>query len=117
MPVSRRIVPQECPWERKAAILAPSTATLGLPEPLAFGPRIPDTCADTLGDKAALKLGDGAKHSENHFAGGRGGVNLSRKGNDVNSGGLKRFERTKQVITVMCADLSSNKVALQKSVL
>ena len=50
---------------------------------LAFGPRIPDTCTDPLGDQAALKLGDSAKHSENHLAGGRAGVHLLREGNQV----------------------------------
>src|ERR1035438_9937357 len=43
MPVSRWIVPQECPWERREAILEASTATLGLPSvlPLALAFLIP----------------------------------------------------------------------------
>ena len=57
-------------------------------EPLTFGPRIPNACADTLGNQAALKFGDGAKHSENHLAGGRAGVHLLRQGNEVNPEGL-----------------------------
>jgi hypothetical protein len=97
MPVSRQIVLQEYRWARSAAILGASTAILGLPEPLAFGPRIPNACADTLGNQAALKLGDSAKHSENHLAGGRAGVYLLREGNEVDPEGLEGFERAEQV--------------------
>jgi hypothetical protein len=48
-------------------------------EPLAFSPGIPNTGADTLGNQAALKLGDSAKHSENHLARGRAGFHVLRE--------------------------------------
>jgi hypothetical protein len=45
---------------------------------LAFGPGIPDVGTNPLGNQAALKLGDSAKHRENHLARGRAGVHLLR---------------------------------------
>jgi hypothetical protein len=45
-------------------------------DPLALGPRISDTCTNPLGDQAALQFGHGAKHRENHLAGGRASVDL-----------------------------------------
>jgi hypothetical protein len=97
MPVSRQIVLQEYRWARRAAILAASTAILGLPEPLAFGPRIPDAGTNPLGNQAALQFGHGTEDSENHLAGGRAGIHLLREGNEVNPEGLERFQGAEQV--------------------
>lgn len=48
------------------------------PSLLPFALRIPNTCADGLGNQAALKLGDSSENRENHFPRGRGGIELLR---------------------------------------
>ena len=61
-------------------------------EPLTFGPRIPDTGTDSLGDQAALQFGHGTEDRKDHLARGRAGVHLLRQGNEVNPEGLEGFE-------------------------
>ena len=97
MPVSRQIVLQEYRWARSAAILGASTAILGLPEPLAFGPRIPDAGTDPFGNQASFEFGHGTENRKDHLARGCAGVYLRREGNEVYPEGFEGFERTEQV--------------------